>query len=182
MRSFILVVTSLFPVVSACDGTVFSVELDAPEICVHGLQAPFGPSQSSATFEDTLSDHDLGPLTSDKVEPEIEVLSVGLAPSFGVSDLGFVDDLIVEMAPLDATANLPPLELMRMSGTEPAADGGLYSEPETAIDITSYLAEGEVVFSLELAGDIPAQPWTATLDICLHARGKYSETIDSIGN
>jgi hypothetical protein len=54
--------------------------------------------------------------------------------------------------------------------------GELYSEPENAIDISTYFAEGEVVFSVELTGDVPPTPWVATMDLCLHAAAEYKET------
>jgi hypothetical protein len=167
---------AVMPLATACDTAWFAVEIDVPEVCVHGLQAPFGGSQASATFENTLSDHDLGIVGEDKLSPKVEVLSISLAPSLGVDDLGFVDNLAVEMAPEDEMATLPPVELLNVSASDMLDSGELYSEPEDAIDITTYIKEGAVVFSVELTGDVPPTPWVATMDLCLHAQAAYEET------
>ena len=162
---------------AGCDATYFSVEIDAQDVCVGNLVVPFLPSQLDGTFTETLSTSDLGFVLADGFDPRVEIFSFELTPIAGVEDLRFIESLLIQMAPESGAEELPVFDLIRMSGTDSLEGGALYTEPEAIVDISTYIAEGELVLSMELAGESPETPWVASLDLCAHTSATYKKSL-----
>ncbi len=162
---------------SGCDPVLFSAELDAPDVCIDGYRLSFPPLGMEASSENTMSTDDLGLPDTDGIDLNVSVLSVGFAPTAGVEDLGFVHALSLRATSADQASSLPDVMVVDMDAADVTTDGGLYSEPETPVDIASQLTRGDVAFRLAVAGDLPDLAWQTRMELCVHAMARYRQPI-----
>jgi hypothetical protein len=171
-------VLGLFPALllaSGCEPMLLSAEIDAQEICVSGLTVPFAPSGYSGDTDSPISGEDLGFPDSDNFVVDVRVLSVGMTPAEGVTDLEFLDALSVSAAPADPASALPELMLIEMDEADHTSDGAMYAESANPADIADHLREGDVFFRFALSGDLPDEVWMADMDLCVHAVARYNQ-------
>lgn len=164
-------------VLGGCEPVYFSAKLDAPSVCLNGFAFSFAPSGTSAVSEDMMSGDDLGVPDWNDLELDVMVMGVALAPTAGVSDLGFVEALSVRAAPADQASDVPEIMVVDMDGADLMSDGRLYAEPESPVDIAPHLRGGDVVLKIDVAGDLPAGAWESDLDLCVHAKARYRKPI-----
>lgn len=179
-----LVLLLLLPAV-ACDGTYLSAHVEAPDICATGMEVQFPPAiaaEAAGKTEKSLSVDDLGLDGSALLEGEVlvEITSVTLVATEGADDLAFVDLLRMRATPVDEDRHGKPDRdapvVVAMDGGD-LVDGTLHVEPETPVDITEHLRAREVLFGVELAGDLPDLPWRGELDVCIRAETSYSRSL-----
>lgn len=160
---------------TACEPVYFSARVDVPEMCISGLKVTFPPMTAGATADNTLTADDIGlsELDTVDVDLDVDVLAVGLTPSAGVSDLGFLDTLKVKASSLDDGAELPAVNVIEMDRGDHLGDGAMYAEQAQPVNIATYLRAGQVVFAVDLEGDLPQVEWSTELDLCVHASAGY---------
>lgn len=160
---------------AACEPTWFSVKLEASEVCVVDMSVVFPPREVATEMQAMLTEDDLGVNLSDALELDISVANVAMAPNAAGADLGFAEEVGIQIGGMDDPA-LPLISLVSLRGGVEAPSGGLYGEPITPVDITAYIQASNVVFNFELAGELPEQPVAANMDLCLDVVAGYSET------
>jgi hypothetical protein len=162
---------------AGCDPVLFSAELDAPDLCVGGLALPFPADSFDASTAQTISADDLGVPDNDDIDLQVSVRSLSLAPLVGVDDLGFVQSLSVHAAAADPASALPGVSIVDMDSGEMQDDGSLYVEPPAPVDISAYLRSGDVLFTVEAAGDRRETAWAASMEVCVHANARIEQAL-----
>ena len=157
MRTLVSVfgLVSVLALGAGCDPVLFSAELDAPDLCVGGMALPFPPDSFDASTEQTISADDLGVPDDDQLELQVSVTSLHIAPLLGVGDLGFVHSVTVHASAADPTSALSSVSIVEMDAGDMQGDGSLYVEPPAPVDISPYLLAGDVVFTVQAAGERP---------------------------
>lgn len=150
-----------------------SAEIDAPEICVGGMELPFRPEAYGTTTEDSISGDDLGVPDSDSLDLVVIVRSVAITPTEGVSDLDFLSSLSVRAASAEPDSGLDEVMLIQMDGGDHMDDGSMFAEPTQPADIADHLRAGEVVFRVDIDGALPDTMWMTDMDLCVHAVANY---------
>jgi hypothetical protein len=175
----------LFPVLvpalalaAGCDPVLFSAELDAPEVCISGLEVPFPPSGYTGDTDRPINSGMLGVPQSKDFDLNIEVTSIRLAPTSGVSDLDFVHELRVSAVAAGPAAHRgDEVTLIEMDDSSRMDDGSMFAEPEVAPDIADLLMSGDVIFRFDLSGELPDDLWRANMDLCAHAVAQISQPL-----
>jgi hypothetical protein len=158
---------------AGCDQSLFSAKIEAPEVCLGGLAVPFPPDSFDVASEDTISADELGMPDDENLDLTVNVRSLALTPMAGVSDLGFIDVLNVHAAPADPASQLPWVALIAMDGTSMMADGSMYGEPPSPVDISDHLRSGDILFRIDAAGERPDFMWMAEMELCVDAVARY---------
>ena len=167
---------SLLALGAGCEPVLFSAEIDAPEVCVGGLELPFPPSSFDVETEDTISADDLGIPDDEALELALRLRSLSITPMAGVGDLGFLDALIVTATPVDPDSELPELVLIDMDSGDLREDGSLYAEPPSPVEMAHYLRSGDLLFRVEASGERPDFMWAAELELCFDASARYEQS------
>jgi hypothetical protein len=161
---------------SGCDPSMFSAQVEAPEICVTGLAFSVPAAAGEAVADQPLSLADLGLELLGEVagEPalEVEVLGVGLVPGAGVTNLQFLDALRVRAVATEDLA-LPPLDVVEMNRGDHMSNGAIYAEPEHRVDLARHLRAGGLALAIELEGELPQVAWGSTLELCVQVVASY---------
>src|SRR5262245_48022462 len=144
MRSLIPVLglSSALVLASACDPVLFSAELEIPEVCIGGYQlefSPVGTEVSGESGKNRLSRDDLGLPDSDSFEIKVRVQGLGVAPTSGVDDLSFIEELKISAAAADDASDVAEVMLVDLDPSDLTSDGALWGEPETPVDISAHL-------------------------------------------
>jgi hypothetical protein len=167
--------SSLLALGAGCDPVLFSAELDAPEVCVGGLPLPFPAESIDATTDQAISGDELGVPDSDDLELKVKVRSLALTPVTGVTDLSFMQGLSVWAASADPASDLPDVTIIDMDAGDLQDDGSLYVEPPSPVEIGDHLRAGDVLFTVEVAGDRPEMTWAAEMELCVHANARFEK-------
>jgi hypothetical protein len=129
------------------------------EICVHTLVPFEGGAGQSVTTEVSLAD----------VVSGIDELGSGagitldwlrLTPGPGIADFGFVQSVEIDLA-AEGTPTLRLIEVADVAGSAVDASG----KPDA--DLRPYLDSEEPALEVTFLGQVPATPWSVTLDACL---------------
>ena len=173
-----ILVLSLGILLSACEMSYFAADVQASEVCVVDMTVSFpavppvvGMSDVTTQLETTIGEDDLGIQLSDELELDVGVLSVALAPLTGVADLAFVEEIAVTVGAEES--DIPSTLVVQLTASDRIGNGGLYSEPEEAVDVTAHIRAGELVMDFDLSGELPDQAWEANIDLCLAADAGY---------
>lgn len=131
------------------------LELGDPQVsavCVDDAPLAFGGGDDRAVI-------DLGPLDLDAPEGRrVTLASATMTAAAGVGDLGFADH--VHVALLDTDAGDVTLADAVVSGGVVELDG------DPAVDLGAHLRGGADRIEIAIDGDMPADRWTAALDLC----------------
>jgi hypothetical protein len=173
-RSFPLLAIAFASALAAgCEPSFFAVHVEATEVCLVELGVAFPGLGPDAVLETSIVEDELGLPLVDGVELDIELSSVTLAPAGAMQDLTFIDRLSIELDGGDEESELPPLPLVELGPDHRVPGGALYGEPPGGVDVTAYVEAGELFLGFELAGDLPSEPWQATMDLCLDIEAAY---------
>jgi hypothetical protein len=130
------------------------------EICVHTLVPFEGGAGQGVTTAVSLADAVRG----------IDELGSGagitldwlrLTPGPGIADFGFVQRVEIDLAAEGA----PSLRLLEVADVAGSASVDASGEPDA--DLRAYLDSEEPALEVTFLGQVPATPWSVTLDACL---------------
>jgi hypothetical protein len=149
------------------------LELDAnvSEVCVTysnvQIDAVTGDHvQASVTIDDLGQLQDLVGRDSD--------LRFVRAELRGASSLSFVSAAEVSIASGDPASTLPTLSIVACDG-DCLADGSALGIPAAVQhSAVAYVKTGSLVIDLDLRGQLPAQAWTADVDVCMTGHLQYA--------
>jgi hypothetical protein len=164
-----------------CGSPLLYTGVSAKRLCIRkvGQQLPgtglFTPVPVSGAVEDQF-DLDVGglpDLEDEKIDAKLGLLSFRLAADGGA--LAGLESLVVRLVP-PVGADLPALTLV----DHPASAGAQVSPGEVAVDLAPlgadlvpYVKAEQLAIQLEAAGTLPAEPWSATVEICTNADAEY---------
>jgi hypothetical protein len=162
----------------AC-GPLFFVQADLPQVCetFTGQSFPGVPSSESGSFTYPPQTFDLGGLLSslpkDRLTADIRVTSGTLTATGGVSDLGFINSLEIDLfQSADAgTTGLALLSYQKDDSAPAPTSIDLASGHEP--NIFSYAEGGSITAGFSMSGTLPEQDWTADFKLCISADAKY---------
>jgi len=178
MKRTILPLVFLASTASACEMSYFAADIQASEVCVTnmavafpGVPAAVGMGELATSLETSVGKEDLGIQLSEDLDVDVAVLSVGLAPRLGVTDLAFVNELAVIVSAEES--GLPSTLVVQLGAGDRMGDGALYAEPDDAVDVSAHIRAGELVMDFELSGELPETEWEANIDLCMSAGAGY---------
>lgn len=149
MRAVIIIVAL------AATGCTADLQLGDPQVngvCLDGAQLQFDGGADRAVI-------DLGPL--DLAAPEdrrVTLESATMTAAAGVGDLGFADSVSVVLPDTDQGAVTLADAVV--------SDGVVQVDGDPSIDLGAYLRAGADRIEITIAGQMPADRWTATVDLC----------------
>lgn len=169
--------TVLISLVSAAAASCAKVDADIPDtkvtqkaVSFAGIPGASRAGEVSTTQTFTLTADNLSwakDMNSDIYAYEVELKAVS-----GVQDLSFIHYARVTMASGD-DPSMTPVEVVNYTRAENEGPGPvLDAKTSSPINVTSVWAAKKVVLTLEIAGILPEQPWSA--DVTLHMSGKLS--------
>lgn len=89
-------------------------------------------------------------------------------------ELTTVSSARVAVASGDPESTLPTLPIVECDG-DCLPDGNTLAIPAaTQHSAVAYVATGSLVIDLELRGQLPAEAWTADVDVCMNGRFRYA--------
>ena len=145
-------------------GDLFTATVEEPHLCLTLEEQAF-PGVHAGEQELRLT-YDLGPALPDeadaeRVEVEVELFSFELRPRAGVDDLGFIDR--AELLLLEADGRAAPLASWE------GGDGAIASfAVREGLDIGPAVQGSDLRFGLVIAGEPPAEAWSADAVACFH--------------
>lgn len=172
MRLPILALALASVLAAGCEANWFSARVEASEVCLTDMPIAFPPGTEGASFETALSEADLGFTVSDSLELEVAIGSVALTPDAGITDFDFLETIGVGIGAPDES--LPTVAIIELASADIRADGVLYAEPTEPVDVSAYIESGQVMFSFDIAGDLPEQFWAAKMELCLDVAATYA--------
>jgi hypothetical protein len=154
---------------------LLEVEVDAPEVRLTypGVAVPAADAapriQSTFTFDDLSAIQELGELDAGVafVRGEARIAS-------GLDDFSFVDAVTLSIASGDPASTLAPLTLYACDGDCPVDGASLDLPADVEQAVLPYVTSGSIAITVDLAGALPAHPWTMDVDVYLTANGAYS--------
>lgn len=149
---------------SGCVPEFDDVEGEVTRVCVLGIVMPFaGESGDAAVTRYDLSEADID---EDKLAGHTVTLdSVVLEAGLGIDDFGFADRIQVDLVDLDRQTDGLQARLVDLDRVGPV--NPIHTRGATGDDLSGYIADSSTGLEMALYGDVPATPWTATLDVCL---------------
>lgn len=130
------------------------------EICVNTL-VPFAPGagqevSTAVSLADAVAGLDeLGSGAA------ITLDSLSLKPGPGIADFGFVQRVEIDLAATDE----PPLRLLEAADVAGSDSVDAAGQPDA--DLRAYLDSAAPSLQVTFLGQVPATPWSVTLDACL---------------
>jgi hypothetical protein len=167
---------ALVALAAGCEPVLFSAEIDAQAVCVSGLDFSFPGLATEANTLSAMSAADLGTGLPDDIEIDVEIIEVGVQPMSGTPDLSFLQRLAIQATAVDQSTGVPDMEMLEMTAAD-QVDNGLRAEPAVPVDISTMLGSGNVIFAIQVDGDLPESGWEGTMDLCVHTRAKYSQPL-----
>jgi hypothetical protein len=130
------------------------------EICVHTLVPFAGGAGQGVSTEVSLADavRDLDELGSGAA---ITLASLSLAPGPGIADFSFVQRVEIDLAATDE----PPLRLLEAADV--AGSDSVDAPGAPGANLRVYLDGAAPSLQVTFLGQVPATPWSVTLDACL---------------
>jgi len=169
MRAPALVITlALAAATAACLPGPDDFTTHVSEICVHALVPFEGDTGQGVTTEVSLAEAVRG--IDDLADgAAVTLASLTLAPGPGITDFSFAERVEIDLASEDA----PTLRLVEVEDVTGVIDieptGGLTGDSAAAgaSDLRPYLDSAEPALHVTFLGQVPATPWSVTLDACL---------------
>jgi hypothetical protein len=168
-------------VTTAGPGCVISAtgELPDVEVIEHDVALPPAPRAGAAEVGVSVpfkgKSARLG-LPADSFE-DVRIIGVSFTAKSGVADLSFVRAARITVASTDAIATgLQPVEVARYDrdeGTGVEALPSLILAADPPADVTAFWRQAQIVFNLEVAGDMPVSPWSVDVAFRFSALLRY---------
>ena len=134
------------------------------EICVQALVPFEGDTGQGVTTEVSLADavRSIDELADGA---SITLGSLTLSPGPGITDFGFVERVEIDLTAEDA----PSLRLVEAEDIRGTIVAGPADDPAaaSAADLRPYLDSAAPALQVTFMGQVPATPWSVSLDACL---------------
>jgi hypothetical protein len=101
------------------------------------------------------------------------VLSFGFAAGEGVDDLDFIDTMNIRAASAEPDSDMPEMTLVDEDPGEHHADGSMSAEPGEPTDMAPMFSRGDVLFLVDVTGELPDTVWQTRMELCMHAKAGY---------
>lgn len=154
---------------------LLEVQAEVQEVCLtyRGVELPGAPDldsiDQSVTFDDLGGVRDLVDL-----DAELRFVRAELRAASGIDRIDFVQRARLSIASGDPSSPLPTLDVYHCDGDCLSEGNALAIPAEVQHDAIAYLASRSIVVDFELAGRLPAEPWTADIDVCFTGRINYA--------
>jgi hypothetical protein len=161
---------SLLTCLTGC-GPLFFIEAEADEICktVPEFVVPAMPGSGTVSL-DTATDIDLSEqlalLPVEDLDADLELLTLTLTPTRGVTDLSFVEK--AQASTLDGEREVPVVSYVRAEGAAAAPSVELGGAGRQ--DLFPYLQKGKMTLKATLTAVFPQQEWAVQARGCFHVR------------
>lgn|GEM_PF-2797142 len=167
-------VVALAMAATGCDSMdLFSVEVEASEVCVRGMQVSLAVDETGLAAHQLIED-DLGVEIDDRIEADVRVLSMELFAVDGVDDLSHLVSLDVDMTQPDDL--LTPVAIVDYQHDGSAAPM-LAIDAAREVNVVDYIRTGSLALDLQLASAMaPAEVFTVGLDMCFSGAGAFRQT------
>jgi hypothetical protein len=169
-----LILSVLALATASCGDPLVFAEVDEPRLCIqlHGQAMPAaGVVVNGKLFEDDLHIGDFVPaLDSSGTTVTAEVLEFTVTDTSGTADLSGIQSANVTAVKVSSTgAQSDPVKLLDYTRPTPAPKDHITMVGQS-VDVGSYLASGNLHYSVSIAGSPPANAWTADMNVCLHVK------------
>lgn len=133
------------------------------EICVHALVPFEGDTGQGVTTEVSLAEAVRG--IDDLADgATVTLASLTLSPGPGITDFTFAERVEIDLA----AENTPTLRLVEAEDAAGTIEAGPTSGPAAGpADLRPYLDSASPALHVTFVGQVPATPWSVTLDACL---------------
>ncbi len=180
MFSRTLLLSALLVGSTGC-GQLFFVEAEVEEVCktLPEISIPGMPSGQQEMNLDTGTEYDFGEqlasLPKVDLEADLELRSLTIKPTRGVTDLVFVEK--AEASVVEGTQDVPVVSYLRAAGATSIPSVEL--APSVPKDLFPLLQNGTVKLNAKLAATFPAQDWAVEVKACfrLRARVNYASAL-----
>jgi hypothetical protein len=134
------------------------------EICVHALVPFEGDTGQGVTTEVSLADAVRG-IDELADGASITLASLTLEPGPGITDFGFAERVEIDLT----AAGEPALRLVEAEDLAGTVTAGPADDPAAAgaTDLRPYLDSAAPALAVTFVGQVPASPWSVSLDACL---------------
>ncbi len=165
---------------SAAGGCVIAAEAELPDVEVtnHGIAIPAAPAEADGNEVSLSVSYRQKPnragLPKDAFE-SVRILSVRVGASTGLADLNFLRALrITATTKENEAAGRAPIEIARYSRpAKPATGTALEMPSNPPPDVTALWKSSEVIFTLDVTGQLPTVAWTADVALRVGATLVY---------
>jgi hypothetical protein len=179
-RRFSLSSVGLLAVSSWLGGCALSAEGELPEVEItqHDVAIPAAPVDASGSeaslavvFRQTPTRLGLKGASFSRVQ----ILGLVIAATSGVNDLRFLHRLrVLATSPEEQAMGRAPLEVVRYQRSTGATAAAMLSLPsEPPADVTELWRGSDLVFTLEITGQLPSVAWTADVGLRFAATITY---------
>ena len=163
-------VTLVFPL-AGCP--LLQIEAEVSEVCVTYANVEI-EGVAGDRVQHSFTATDLGAL-QEFVDQDAELSFTRVAIRSG-SAFGRVDAASVTVASGDPEATLPTLAIVECAG-DCVPDGATLDIPAAVQhSAVEYVKTGSLVVEMDLRGQLPAEAWTADVDVCM--TGRFSYTVE----
>ncbi len=171
--------TSLFAIAllavgaTGCDSMdLFSVEVEASEICVRGMQVELAVDETGLAAHQLIED-DLGVEIDDRLEADVRVLSLEVFAGEGTNDLSHLRSLDVDIAqPEDLLAPVAIVDYQHDGNPDPM----VVIEASDSINVIDYVRTGSLALDIQLASAMqPAERFSVGMDVCFSGAGAFRQ-------
>jgi hypothetical protein len=155
-------------------------ELDVPDACLvtHGL-AMQGQTDGTTVGEVSRAyiqdkfDELLKDALSQDLHAEVYWKRATFRVESGPANFSLVEAAHMTAKAIDPAARLPEIEVVDCAaGTCPKQTLEMTVEAGSTVDILDYIRTGAVQFEVNLAGQLPAEPWTMGVDVCVAGKSR----------
>jgi hypothetical protein len=157
--------------------TLVEIEATLEETCLtyNELEIEVPPVIGGGDVEHSFEFTDLGGL-EDLAEIDADVHFVRFAAHAlsGIESFDFVEAATITVRPTDPESDLEPLIAYHCAGTCDTAGGTIEIPAPADVDALEYLGEDALAVDLKLTGQVPAQTFTMSADLCFEGRLSYS--------
>ncbi len=165
-----LLLSALLAGLTGC-GPLLFIEAEADELCktLPDFTVPSMPGGQTVSLDTgTAIDltEQLSGLPTGELDGDLELLSLSLRPTSGVSDLSFVEKAQATVAGSAGEVSLVTYARAPGAGAVPAVELASSARP----DLFPYLRQGKVELKATLTAAFPQKEWTLQARACFHLR------------
>lgn len=170
MKRFVLGISLCGPLLAGCP--LLEIETSIEEVCVTYRDIEIEGVMGDQV-QHSFSTGELGELQR-FAEQDAEMVFTRVAIRAHTASFAAIERARVAVASGDPESTLPTLPIVECDG-DCLSDGRTLAIPaETQHSAVAYVATGALVLDLDLRGELPAEAWTADVDVCMSGRFRYA--------
>jgi hypothetical protein len=70
---------------------------------------------------------------------------------------------------------MPEMNVVDMDPADHHEDGSMSVEPDEPADLGPMFARGDILFHVNVTGELPDNLWQTRMELCMHARARYAD-------